>query len=411
MPGEVARGCSVGAGRHPVATSLTRRGGCRRHGRGATLEALHPDSRAGDVMTTIDQSSCVTRQVYLPRSGGADRDGRRARRSSSRPGGSAGRLLLVRRCDSGGWELPVAASTSVSPRWPPPSGRPPRNPASWLRSRSSPVSSPIPATSIRSADGEVRQQFAVLFRARVLRWRPPGRPAGDQRGRRAAPAQLRGLAIEPSARAPDRPGPEHRGPALPRVTPSWRYRAGEGLRRTESGQVPDEDPRSTIGWAKSAESSSSRSPQGRSTEPRSVRPGPATESRPQAPPDSTTTTTGAALPAWSRPPMRLPAPPGRCAGGSGRSSHQRRSSPTPAAQVQFARPPRGRTPRGREPRRAPPHSRCLAVLLWRSTWSSPARSLFSTATAVWWKSPSCRVLPHRGEVVPPRHPGRGSRRR
>jgi 8-oxo-dGTP diphosphatase len=111
-----------------------------------------------------------------------------------------GRLLLVRRCDSGGWELPggrvdvgesaVAAAVRETAE------------ESGVRVLITEFAGLFtdPGVVIRSPDGEVRQQFALLFRARVL----GGVPHGDRRETSeaawVAPADLGGLVIEPSAR-------------------------------------------------------------------------------------------------------------------------------------------------------------------------------------------------------------------
>jgi 8-oxo-dGTP diphosphatase len=111
-----------------------------------------------------------------------------------------GRLLLVRRCDSGTWELPggrvdigeTAAEAAV---------------------RETAEESGVhvlvtelvgvftdPGLVVRAQDGEVRQQFAVIFRARVL----GGTPHGDEHETSEAAwvpfADLRHLTIEPHVR-------------------------------------------------------------------------------------------------------------------------------------------------------------------------------------------------------------------
>src|SRR3954466_14897359 len=82
--------------------------------------------------------------------------------------GRGGRLLLVRRCDSGTWELPggrvdigeTAAAAAV------------RETAeeSGVHVQVTELVGVFtdPDVVVRAQDGEVRQQFAVLFRARVL---------------------------------------------------------------------------------------------------------------------------------------------------------------------------------------------------------------------------------------------------
>jgi ADP-ribose pyrophosphatase YjhB (NUDIX family) len=87
-----------------------------------------------------------------------------------------GRLLLVRRCDSGAWELPggrVDVGESAA--------------AAAVRETAEEAGVHVlvtgllalftdPGLVIRSAGGEVRQPFAVLFRARAV----GGTPRGDQ---------------------------------------------------------------------------------------------------------------------------------------------------------------------------------------------------------------------------------------
>jgi ADP-ribose pyrophosphatase YjhB (NUDIX family) len=111
-----------------------------------------------------------------------------------------GRLLLVRRCDSGAWELPGGrvdvGETAV--------GAAVRETAeeSGLQVEVTELAGLFtdPGHVVRSAGGEVRQQFALLFRARAL----GGVPRGDQRETSAAAwvpvAELPGLSIEPPVR-------------------------------------------------------------------------------------------------------------------------------------------------------------------------------------------------------------------
>jgi 8-oxo-dGTP diphosphatase len=89
--------------------------------------------------------------------------------------GRGGRLLLVRRCDSGTWELP-GGRVDVGET----------APAAAVRETAEESGVQVLVTAlvgvftdpdliVRALDGEVRQQFAVLFRARVL----AGTPHGD----------------------------------------------------------------------------------------------------------------------------------------------------------------------------------------------------------------------------------------
>jgi 8-oxo-dGTP diphosphatase len=111
-----------------------------------------------------------------------------------------GTLLLVRRCDSGLWELPggrVDVGESAV--------------QAAVRETAEEAGVRVEVTEIaglftdpwhvvRSADGEVRQQFAVLFRARCL----GGVPRGDHKETSDAAwvpvADLAGLAMEPPVR-------------------------------------------------------------------------------------------------------------------------------------------------------------------------------------------------------------------
>jgi 8-oxo-dGTP pyrophosphatase MutT (NUDIX family) len=108
-------------------------------------------------------------------------------------------LLLVRRCDSGAWELPggrVDVETAVE---------------AAVRETAEEAGVQVEVTElaglftdpghvVRSAGGEVRQQFALLFRARAV----GGVPRGDQRETSVAAwvpvADLPGLSIEPPVR-------------------------------------------------------------------------------------------------------------------------------------------------------------------------------------------------------------------
>jgi 8-oxo-dGTP diphosphatase len=150
------------------------------------------------VMTTIDRAA-VTRQVFF--------------HDSSAPTAtvvvpsvfvattrSDGALLLVRRCDSGTWELPggrvdvgetaveaavreVAEETGV---------RVAVTEFAGLFSD--------PGHVVRARGGEVRQQFVVLFRARALGGAPHGDLHETSDAAWIAPADLPDLPIEPSSR-------------------------------------------------------------------------------------------------------------------------------------------------------------------------------------------------------------------
>jgi len=114
----------------------------------------------------------------------------------------AGRLLLVRRCDSGMWELPGGrvdvGETAVE---------------AAVRETQEEAGLSVVVTGIvglftdpghvvRGLNGEVRQQFAVVFRAEVM---AGGVPRGDQHETSdagwIAPSDLSGLRIEPPVRA------------------------------------------------------------------------------------------------------------------------------------------------------------------------------------------------------------------
>ena len=111
-----------------------------------------------------------------------------------------GALLLVRRCDTGTWELPGGrvdvGETAVE---------------AAVRETAEETGVRIEVTGlaglftdpghvVRAVDGEVRQQFAVLFRARAL----GGLPHGDQHETSEAAwvpeAEIAGLAMSPPVR-------------------------------------------------------------------------------------------------------------------------------------------------------------------------------------------------------------------
>jgi len=162
------------------------------------VEAHHPDSRAGSVMTTLDRAA-VTRQVYFHDPGA--------------PPATVvvpsvfvavrwigGRLLLVRRCDSGSWELPggrvdvgenaVDAAVRETAE------------AAGVHVLVTGLAGLFtdPGHVIRSPAGQVRQQFAVLFRARAVRGFPRGDLHETSEAAWVAVADIAGLAMEPSAR-------------------------------------------------------------------------------------------------------------------------------------------------------------------------------------------------------------------
>src|SRR5687768_6706749 len=149
-------------------------------------------------MTTIDRAT-VTRKVYFHDPGA--------------PVATAvvpsvfvaarwlgGRLLVVRRCDSGSWELPggrvdigeSAVDAAV------------RETAEEAGVRVL-VTGFVgvfsdPGHVVRSPDGEVRQQFAVIFHARALGGTPRGDLHETSEAAWVAPIDLPGLPTEPAAR-------------------------------------------------------------------------------------------------------------------------------------------------------------------------------------------------------------------
>ena len=164
---------------------------------GVTIEALHPDSRAGDVMTTIDRA-VVTRQVYFH-----DPEAPPATVVVPSVFVAAkweGRLLLVRRCDSGTWELP-GGRVDI--------GENAVDAAVRETAEEAGVHVVItgiaglfsdPEHVIRSPDGEVRQQFAVLFRARAVGGIPHGDLHETSEAAWVAPMDIPGLAVQSAAR-------------------------------------------------------------------------------------------------------------------------------------------------------------------------------------------------------------------
>ena len=114
--------------------------------------------------------------------------------------GRGGRLLLVRRRDSGAWELPggrvdvgeSAVEAAV------------RETAEEAGVRVV-VTGLVglftdPGLVIRSRGGEVRQQFAVLFRASAVAGVPHGHLEETSEAAWVDPADIPGLPMEPSAR-------------------------------------------------------------------------------------------------------------------------------------------------------------------------------------------------------------------
>jgi 8-oxo-dGTP diphosphatase len=109
-------------------------------------------------------------------------------------------LLLVRRCDSGAWELPggrVDVGESAAD--------------AAVRETAEETGVQVTVTGlvglftdpghvVRATDGEVRQQFALLFRARAV----AGSPRGDQHETSeaawVAPADITALVMEPPIR-------------------------------------------------------------------------------------------------------------------------------------------------------------------------------------------------------------------
>jgi 8-oxo-dGTP diphosphatase len=157
-----------------------------------------PTSERAKVMTTIDRAA-ATRHVFFHDPGA--------------PTATVvvpsvfvaarllgGRLLLVRRCDSGAWELPGGrvdvGETAVD---------------AAVRETAEEAGVHVVVTGfaglfsdpghvVRSPDGEVRQQFAVLFRARALGGVPRGDLHETSDAAWVAPADLPRLAMEPSVR-------------------------------------------------------------------------------------------------------------------------------------------------------------------------------------------------------------------
>jgi 8-oxo-dGTP diphosphatase len=149
-------------------------------------------------MTTVDRAA-VTRQVYF-------HDPRAPTATVVVPSvfvvarWLGGRLLLVRRCDSGMWELPGGrvdiGETAVE---------------AAVRETAEEAGIRVlvtgfvglfsdPGHVVRSPDGEVRQQFAVLLRARALEGIPHGDLHETSEAAWVALVDLPELPMEPAAR-------------------------------------------------------------------------------------------------------------------------------------------------------------------------------------------------------------------
>jgi 8-oxo-dGTP diphosphatase len=111
-----------------------------------------------------------------------------------------GTLLLVRRCDSGTWELPGGrvdvGETAVE---------------AAVRETVEETGVHVEVTElaglftdpghvVRAIDGEVRQQFALLFRARAVGGMPHGNQHETSEAAWVAVADLAGLPMEPAVR-------------------------------------------------------------------------------------------------------------------------------------------------------------------------------------------------------------------
>ena len=165
----------------------------------ANLEGQHiPTPERAKVMTTIDRAA-VTRQVYF-HDAGAPTATVVVPSVFVAARWLGGRLLLVRRCDSGTWELPGGrvdiGETAVD---------------AAVRETAEEAGVRVlvtgfaglfsdPGHVVRSPDGEVRQQFAVLFRARALGGIPHGDLHETSEAAWVAPMDLPGLPMEPAAR-------------------------------------------------------------------------------------------------------------------------------------------------------------------------------------------------------------------
>ena len=150
------------------------------------------------VMTTINRAA-LTRQVYF-RDAGAPTATVVVPSVFVAARWLGGRLLLVRRCDSGTWELPGGrvdvGETAVE---------------AAVRETAEEAGVTVritgfaglfsdPGHVVRSPDGEVRQQFAVLFRARAVGGIPHGDLHETSEAAWIALMDLPGLPMEPAAR-------------------------------------------------------------------------------------------------------------------------------------------------------------------------------------------------------------------
>jgi ADP-ribose pyrophosphatase YjhB (NUDIX family) len=112
-----------------------------------------------------------------------------------------GRLLLVRRTESGCWGFPGGAvgvgesAEQAAVRW--------TAQEAGVRVLVTGLVGLFtdPCSLVRAVDGEVRQQFAVMFRARALGGEPHGDAHGTSEAAYVAVADLRRLPVEPHARA------------------------------------------------------------------------------------------------------------------------------------------------------------------------------------------------------------------
>jgi 8-oxo-dGTP diphosphatase len=149
-------------------------------------------------MTTIDRAA-VTRQVYF-HDAGAPTATVVVPSVFVAARWLGGRLLLVRRCDSGTWELPGGrvdiGETAVE---------------AAVRETAEEAGVRIQVTGlaglfsdpghvVRSPDGEVRQQFAVLFRARAVGGFPHGDLHETSEAAWVAVMDIPELPVEPAAR-------------------------------------------------------------------------------------------------------------------------------------------------------------------------------------------------------------------
>ena len=114
--------------------------------------------------------------------------------------GLSGSLLLVRRCDSGAWELPggrVEVGESAAD--------------AAVRETAEETGVQVTVTGfvglftdpghvVRTTDGEVRQQFAVLFRAQAVGGSPRGDLHETSEAAWVAPADVPALVMEPPIR-------------------------------------------------------------------------------------------------------------------------------------------------------------------------------------------------------------------